>query len=168
MRRGAQNNLWKLLGFLKVFHALQFIFAENLHRKKIVLWLHECNFSSPCKKHFSIQRFYAFILHNGEISSGSDRFSDWMESRLAWRMNQIKINKHFELGNYWLSASMLSIVCQTQINRRWMSSTKSENKPRSVVNSSIQRCFCSSFPAACDLWIRFFFCGEHRWCERSS
>lgn len=87
----------------------------------------------------------------------SNRFSDWMESRLAWKMNQIKFNKHFELGNYWLSAvAVESIVCRSQINRRWMKSTKNENKPRSVINSSIQRCFFAlSFPAVCDLWTHF-------------
>lgn len=64
-----------------------------------------------------------------------DRFSDWIESGSEWlgKANQIKINKHFWLGNYWLSGGgggwrVVMIVCITQMNRRWMISTCRKKK----------------------------------------
>jgi hypothetical protein len=107
-----------------------FLFTANLFSRKFCSF-HECSFSSLCKKHFSIQRFsiHVFILHNGEISWGFESIF-WLNGVSAWRMNQIKINKHFELGNYWLRAvlPLPSIVCWSQINRRWMKFTQKTRK----------------------------------------
>lgn len=105
-----------------------------------------------------------------------DRFSDWIESGSEWlgKANQIKINKHFWLGNYWLSGGgggrcVVMIVCITQMNRRWMISTcrkKSwmEQKPRSIINSSIWCFFSSEFSGHMQFmnswWKKFIIYGE--------
>lgn len=136
------------------------LFLRKFSTAKSSLWLHECNFSSPCKRSLFHSTF-SYRTTAKAFPRALDRFSDWMESRLAWKTNQIKINKHFELGNYWLSAVAVAVDClRSQINRRWMSSTKSENKPRSAVNSSI---LLWVFPAACDLWTHFLCLPAMMW-----
>lgn len=97
----------------------------------------------------------------------------WLNRVWLGKANQIKINKHFWHGNYWLSDEMgvgkvvVMFVCITQINRRWMISTKKswmEQKPRSIINSSIWWFFFSEFSGHMQFmnswWKKFIIYGE--------
>jgi hypothetical protein len=103
--------------------------------------------------------FQAAQRRNCEISSGFESIF-WLNGVSAWRTNQMKINKHFELGNYWLravaAAAAAAVDCLPISNQPAMNSHKkfAQNKPRSVINSSIRRCFLrSTFPLYV-LWTR--------------